>query len=70
MIKQQFRIQGMHCTSCAMLIDMDLEDLTGVKEAKTNYAKSVTQVEYDPARTSADQIVAAIRATGYEATPA
>ncbi|MCW5851839.1 MAG: heavy-metal-associated domain-containing protein [Anaerolineae bacterium] len=69
MTKQTLRIQGMHCTNCAMAIDMDLEDLVGVKEAKTNYARSLTQVEYDPARVSLAQILATIRETGYEAQP-
>ncbi len=35
-----FKIQGMHCTSCAMNIDGELEDTEGIKEAKTNYAKT------------------------------
>lgn len=69
MMKQMLRIQGMHCTNCAMAIDMDLEDLAGVGEAKTNYARSLTQVEYDPAKVTLAQILATIRETGYEAYP-
>ena len=41
-------IEGMHCTSCAMNIDGELEDLKGVEEASTNYAKSISQVSYNP----------------------
>ncbi len=70
MMTQTFKIHGMHCTSCAMRIDMDLEDVPGVKEARTNFARSVTQVTYDPARASVDQLVAAIAAAGYTAQPA
>ena len=69
MTKQTLKIQGMHCTNCAMAIDMDLEDLAGVKEAKTNYARSLTQVEYDPTKVTLNQILATIRETGYEAQP-
>ena len=36
------KIVGMHCTSCAMNIDFELEDIKGVKEASTNYAKLQT----------------------------
>ena len=39
MKKIKLQIQGMHCSSCAMNIDFDLEDLDGVKSAKTSYAK-------------------------------
>ncbi len=57
----------MHCTSCAMSIDMDLEDLDGVKEAKTSYAKQETEVEFDEEKLGLDQIVKAIEKTGYKA---
>lgn len=68
MTKQTLRITGMHCANCAMGIDLDLEDLPGVKEAKTNFARATTQVEFDPAKTTLDAIVACIRRSGYEAT--
>ena len=69
MIQQTFKIKGMHCTNCAMAIDMDLEDLAGVQEAKTSYARSTTVVTYDPAKASLDDILATIQETGYEAEP-
>ena len=34
-------LSGLHCTSCAVNIDLALEDLPSVK-SKTNYAKSET----------------------------
>ena len=43
-----FNIDGMHCTSCSMNIDGELEDTDGVIEAKTSYAKAKTTVTYDP----------------------
>ena len=42
--KMVFKIAGMHCGSCAMNIDGDLEDTGKVKSAKTNYARSQTEV--------------------------
>jgi copper chaperone CopZ len=69
MIKQTLRIKGMHCTGCAMTIDMDLEDLPGVQEATTNYARSTTQVVFDPTQTSLDALLVTIRKAGYEAQP-
>ena len=60
-------IIGMHCNSCAINIDFELEDLDGVKEAKTHYAKQHTQVTFDPEKLAVEKIVAAISKLGYEA---
>ncbi|HCQ31823.1 TPA: heavy metal transporter [Candidatus Collierbacteria bacterium] len=57
-------LTGLHCSSCAVNIDLALEDLPGVK-AKTNYAKSETKIEFDPSKTTLDQIHFAIRDLGY-----
>lgn len=68
-IKKKFKIEGMHCTSCAMNIDFDLEDLEGVKSANTNYAKSETEVEFDEEKVGVTQIVKSIEKSGYKAQP-
>ena len=57
----------MYCTSCAMNIDMDLEDLDGVKEAKTSYAKQESEVVFDQEKLEMQQIILAIKKTGYQA---
>ena len=57
----KLNIFGMHCTSCAMNIDGELEDTEGVKEAKTNYAKQQTQVTFDPDKVSVDKMISIIR---------
>lgn len=62
-----FQIIGMHCTACALNIDLDLEELPGVESAKTNYAKSQTEITYNPQLTTPDQLIAAIAKTGYTA---
>lgn len=51
----------MHCTSCAMNIDGELEDTEGVKEAKTNYARQQTEVTFDPEKISIDKIISIIK---------
>ena len=68
MIKQRFKIQGMHCAGCAMTIDGAVEDLPGVISASTHYARQVTDVEYDERRVTGSQIVAAIQSAGYRAS--
>jgi len=58
---------GMHCRSCAMLIDMTLDELEGVESVATDFASGDTVVSYDPDAVSLDDIVAAIRSAGYDA---
>lgn len=68
MKKIKLKITGMHCTSCAMNIDGDLEDLMeGVKSASTNYAKQETEVEFNEAKVTEKEIMEQIQKTGYKA---
>jgi copper chaperone CopZ len=67
-MKQQFRIQGMHCVGCAMTVDGVLEDLPGVKSASTSYAQQIANIEYDESRIGEDELVEAVLKAGYTAT--
>ena len=68
MTKKKLKITGMHCTSCAMNIDGDLEDLVeGIKSSSTNYAKQETEVEYDEKKVNVEKIIKQINETGYKA---
>ena len=66
-VKRKLKIEGMHCSSCAMNIDFDLEDL-GVKSAKTSYAKQETEVEFDEDKIKPQRIIERIKKTGYKAS--
>lgn len=70
MTTRTFAIAGMHCTSCAMSIDWELEEIDGVAAAKTSYAKARTEVRFDPARVAEPELVAAIARAGFEARAA
>lgn len=61
------KLTGMHCTSCSVLIDTVLEELPGVKRAKTSYADQKTEVEFDPSQVSTEQMIGAIKSEGYDA---
>ncbi len=63
-----FTISGMHCTSCALNIDLDLEELTGISTAETNYAKGVSTITFDSDEISETDILASIKKTGYDAS--
>lgn len=66
--KKLLKINGMHCTSCSILIDGDLEDRKGVKSARTNYAKQMTEVEFNDEEISTDQLIEVIKKAGYDAS--
>ena len=69
-VKKKLKIDGMHCTSCSMNIDFDLEDLDGVKVAKTSYFKQETEIEFDEEKVKLEAILETIQKTGYKAKPA
>lgn len=68
MKKVTLKVSDMNCTSCAMLIDGDLEDVDGVKSASTSYAKAQTQVEFDEGKVDEKKIIETVAKTGYTAT--
>jgi Cu+-exporting ATPase len=63
------KIDGMHCTSCSLTIDNQLEDLTGVNQASTNFAKSMCNITYDPTIISVETIKQTIKELGYSVIP-
>lgn len=62
------KIDGMHCVSCAMNIDGELEDTNKIISVNTNYAKAQTVVEFDPNIISEQEIKDIILKVGYTAT--
>lgn len=61
----KIKIDGMHCTSCSMNVDGELEDLDGVLSASTSYARQESVVEYDPQKVSVGRMEAVIKKLGY-----
>ena len=60
-------ISGMHCGSCATGIRAMLQRTVGVLKADVSYEERRAVVEYEPAKTSPEKIVAAIEKMGYKA---
>lgn len=67
MKKLKLKIEGMHCASCCLNIDFDLEELDGVKKVQTSYAKQETVVEFDEEKITHQKIINQIKKTGYKA---
>ena len=47
MKKQLYKVEGMHCKSCEILIENNLEDKKGIKKAEVNLAKNRLEIESD-----------------------
>ena len=62
-----FRIDGMHCGSCPLLIDDTLEDLPGVSRSHTELKAGRSTVQLDTAVTDAQQVIDTITGLGYTA---
>ena len=63
----RLRTTGMHCQSCSMLIQMNVEDLPGVESVTSDFRTGITEVAYDADQLTVDDIVTTIVAAGYGA---
>lgn len=64
-----FRVEGMHCGSCALLIDDALDDLPGVHHSQTAVKVGRSTVELDTSQSSPQDVISAIEELGYRASP-
>jgi copper chaperone CopZ len=68
MMKKIYRVEGMHCSNCAMNIEGIEDDLPGIKQISASYQKGQMLVEFDEAKVSEGQILAAVTKRGYQAS--
>jgi len=63
------RVDGMWCSSCALVLQEALLDLEGVLDAEVSYAASLARVTYDPSSIGTDAVIDRITTLGYRAEP-
>jgi copper chaperone CopZ len=63
-VKKTFKISGMHCASCAFMIEGELED-RGIK-ARCDFVRETVEVEYEQTKTDDSQIIEMIEKQGYK----
>ena len=68
MEKITLNIQGMHCGSCAIGIQMLTSQMDGVKSAEVSYEGKKGIIEFDPAKVTKEQIIKGIEELGYKAS--
>jgi len=65
--KTDLNIVGMHCASCATLINRSLSKSEGVTEANVNYATAKARVVFDDKKLSEEDLIKIIQNRGYDA---
>lgn len=68
MIKKTFSVPDLHCSNCSMRLESIEDELAGIKEIDASYHKQQMIVEFDETVVSEDQIIAAAKKKGYQAS--
>jgi len=63
--KQQFKVEGMTCTNCALAIEKKLKGTLGVQNATVNFANETVSVEFVPGLVNMREIFEQVRDAGY-----
>ncbi len=63
--RAQFTILGMHCASCAALIERKVKKIPGVKEVNVNFSAEKARVVFDAGVVDEEKIKVAVKAAGY-----
>jgi Cu+-exporting ATPase len=58
---------GMHCSSCANIIERSLKKVPGVKQANVNFAAEKASIIYDESQTKVPTLIEAVVKAGYKA---
>jgi len=68
MEKLELHIEGMHCGSCAVGIQMLTSQMDGVSNAEVSYEGKTGVFEIDPNKVKKEDLVKAIAELGYTAS--
>ncbi len=60
-----YKIKGMHCASCAAIIEKTLGKEAGVKSVSVSYGSETAQVDFDQNKTSVETLSEALNKYGY-----
>ncbi|HKJ40824.1 MAG TPA: cation transporter [Sunxiuqinia sp.] len=61
-----YHVEGMTCDDCEKSIQKGVNQLDGISLVEANHEDSTARVVFDPAKTDAQQIAAAIEKRGYQ----
>jgi copper chaperone len=66
-VRKVLAVKGMNCVACIPEIKSSLAKVQGVRSADVSLRDQTVTVEYNPAKASAQQLVKAVKAAGYDA---
>ena len=61
-------LTGMHCSSCAGLIERSLKKVSGVTDVNVNFASEKARIVYNPTATKVEDLIKGVEAAGYKAS--
>lgn len=70
MMTEQFAVTGMTCAACSAHVEKAVSRLSGVQSAPVNLMLGSMTVTYDEKAVTEGDIIAAVKAAGYRASPA
>lgn len=70
MMTEQFAVTGMTCAACSAHVEKAVSRLSGVQSAPVNLMLGSMTVTYDETAVTEGDIIAAVKAAGYGASPA
>jgi Cu+-exporting ATPase len=65
---EKLNVEGMHCTSCAKLIESRISKMNGIKSVKVSYADEIMEIEFDENKIQLKDIIGEIEKLGYTAS--
>lgn len=60
-----YRIKGMHCASCAGIIERTVKKVEGVENIEVNYGTETAKISYDESKTNPHHLSEKIKPLGY-----
>ena len=66
-MKKTYRVEGMHCSNCPMIVESIEDDLLGIKQVSASYQKGQMVVEFDESLVTEAEIFSAVEKKGYHA---
>ena len=61
-------VSGMHCSSCAGLIERSVKKVKGVNEVNVNFASEKARIVYDPSIAKIEDLIRGVEVAGYKAS--
>jgi len=65
-LNKNLKIEGMHCASCANIIENKLAKIDGVEKISVNFANEKVSIKYDPEKINVEKMNEEIEKFGYK----